>query len=232
MKKVSLLLFLAALLCATAAHAQETTLLSFTGFDYEDPGDGGTYLDVGDGYKSVGFITSVGPILSNYVDFSVNEYTYYLFNLTVTNRFFDPGLNFISVDCANGGRVRYYEDAKSRPGYAADYGNTPPPNPTSPSTFIDPNPNNPALGGVVNTFHLTYFFDDNSGGWSGAMTLDEGYDLIYVSPGQRSGWLLGSTFRSGIVPNGYDNQVEGNCRVPATPAVQKTWGAVKALYHR
>src|SRR5215470_6275677 len=225
MKKASLLVFLAALLCATTAYAQETTLLSFTGYDYEDPGDGGTYLAVGDGYKSVGFITSVGSILASYIDFSSNENTYYLFGLTVTSRFFDPVNNYLSVDFGNGGRVRYFEDAKSRPGYAADYGTTPPPNPTSPSTFIDPNPNNPALGGVVNGFHLDYFTDDHSGGWSGAMTLDEGYDLIYVNPGQRSGWLLGGVFQTGVVPSGYDNQVEGNCRVPATPTNQKTWGA-------
>jgi hypothetical protein len=57
MKRVALLLLSAALLAyagpAFAEGAEDELLISFTGFDYEDPDLSGTYLDLGEGYKVV-----------------------------------------------------------------------------------------------------------------------------------------------------------------------------------
>ncbi|HYM80352.1 MAG TPA: hypothetical protein VEY91_02950 [Candidatus Limnocylindria bacterium] len=227
-RKTLLLLFTAALVCTVPVYAQpQQTLLSFTGYDYENPGDGGLYLAVGDGYKSVGFITSFGPLLDPFYDFSQNEYTYYLFDLTVATR--DTDGSDMVVTFNDNGRVRYFEDPFARPYTPALYG-TNPPNATAPSTFIDPGP--PALGGDLDQFVLTYNFATGRGAWSGAMTLDEGSDLaLYVPPAQRSGWILGAQNDNTSVPAGYDNQVEGNCLVPGpTSATQRTWGAIKSLY--
>jgi hypothetical protein len=204
---------------APKAHANgdDILLLGFTGFDYESPNPNtGTYLDLGEGYKMLGTLTSVGSYLDPYVDPSVNEYTIYVRDLTVMARFFTfPNL---TVQFFNGGRSSYYEDPLSG-GTPAVYGINPP-NGTAPSTFID---GAMQLTGSVDNFVLVYNFSTQSGNFFGDMTLDGGPMLIYVPPGQRGGWIL--------VPQGYDHQVDGECRIPGkTPATHTTWGAVKALY--
>jgi hypothetical protein len=226
-RRFSLLLLAAALAIAAPAHAQQTTLLNFTDFDYEDPGDGPPYLGVGDGYNSVGFITSVGPMLQPYVDFDNNEYTYYLFGLTVATSQFDGDNLFCTFN--NNARVRYFEDPNARPKTPGTYGVNPP-NATSPSSFSDPLP--PALGGDLDNFTYFYTFSAGTGGWSGAMTLDEGTKLIYIPAGERAGWLLGATAGppNPSIPTGYDHQVEGNCIIPVTAVEHPTWGTIKNLY--
>ena len=224
MKRKSLLLFLSAFLALAApVAADDVFLLGFTGFDYQDPNPSGTYLDLGEGYKAVGFVTSVGPLLDPYFDFGVNEYTFHLFDLSVNGRFFT--FPFLAVTFANNGRGRYYSD----PSFNAAYG-TNPPNATSPSTFID---GTMELGGDIDNFVLTYDFGLNQGNFSGNMTLDEGPQLIYIPPAQRAGWILGGLAGrpNATVPAGYDNQISGECRIPdATPTSHKSWGSVKALY--
>jgi hypothetical protein len=232
MKLKALLLSCAmGLALALPAHANGTDeiLLGFTGFDYEDPDFSGTYLDLGEGYKVVGIVTSFGPLLTPWVDDTVNEYTFHTFNLTVNGRFFTSP--FLTVTFNNNGRGRYYADDIGT-GTPATYGINPP-NATSPSTFID---GSMRVGGDVDNFVLTYDFSINDGNFSGDMTLDEGPDLIYVPAGQRAGWVLGGVNNHGLggnpsIPTGYDHQVEGECRIPGkTPTTHKTWGAVKALY--
>jgi hypothetical protein len=212
-------------------------LLGFTGFDYEDPDSsdltatGANYLNVGDGYKMVGFVTSIGPLLAPHWDTSLNEYTVHLFDLTVTQHVWDAPNQFLDVQFANNGRGRYYEDPLSG-GTHGVYG-TNPPNATSPSTFID---GTMMLGGDIDQFALFYDYLSEQGGFSGTMTQDEGPSLIYIPAGQRGGWILGGLLRPGAgeggpVPTGYDNQVVGECRIPdATPTTHKTWGALKSLY--
>lgn len=234
MKRLALLLLCLATLAvgAPAAHAtgEEVLLFGFTGFDYEDPDTSpGTYLAVGEGYKVVGFVTSVGPWLDPWVDQSVNEYTVHMYDLTVNANYFFPP--FLTVTFDNGGRGRYYEDDIAS-GTNATYG-TNPPNATSPSTFID---GAMQIGGRIDYFVLTYDFSINDGNFSGEMTLDEGPDLTYVPPGSYTGWTLGGINNHGLggnptVPAGYDHQVEGECRKPGkTPASHTTWGSVKKLY--
>ena len=234
MKRLLLLLpLLAATLAAPAAADQ--FLLGFTGFDYDVPNPASIqYLDVGDEWHSLGFITSVDPgLLGAYVDFGVNEYTYYMFGLVVNVRF---GFGtFLEADFGNvGGRTRYYED----PILGGTHGvfGINPPNATAPSTFTD---GVVALGGHTYNFVITYDSGLGQGDFSGNMDLDEGTDLGYIPVSQRNGWIIGSLSGSHslsgppnpTIPDGYDHQVQGECRRPdATPSTHHTWGSIKALY--
>jgi hypothetical protein len=210
------------------AGTQEVFLLGFAGFDYESPdGNPGTYLAIGEGYKAVGFVTSVGPMLTPYYDTDVNEYTFYLFNLTVSARFFDIPTQILSIEFANNGRGRYFEDdlvAGTNAGYGIN-----PPNATAPSTFID---GTLVLGGDVDQFRLYYDFNQDQGGYSGEMTQDEGtyFTLNYVNP--LDGWTLGGLLGrpNPSIPQGYDNQLSGECKIVIVPTTQSSWGAIKRTY--
>jgi hypothetical protein len=229
MKRKALLLFCALSLALAApafADGGDELLFGFNGFDYEDPDPSGTYLDLGEGWKALGFLTSVGPLLDPHVDTGLNEYTTHIFDLSVSARFFTSP--FLTVVFANGGRARYYEDPLAG-GTAATYG-TNPPNATAPATFVD---GTMKLGGHVDNFVLVYNFSTGQGNFSGDMTLDEGPDLVYIPPSQYAGWILGGLAGqpNPTVPEGYDHQISGECRIPGkTPTTHKTWGAVKALY--
>jgi len=238
MKRMALLLLSASVLAfaspAFATGGEDELLISFTGFDYQNPNPSGTYLDLGEGYKVLGFVTSAGALIAPYVDLGAYEYTIYIRDLTVSARFFTfPNL---TVLFANNGRGSYYaDDFPINGGTAATYGINPP-NATAPSTFIDgtldPNTGERITGDIDNMV-LVYNFTTNQGSFSGSMTLDGGPDLIYVPPAQRAGWVLGGLLGppNPTIPTGYDHQVEGECRIPGkTPAAHTTWGALKALY--
>src|SRR5262245_51621756 len=113
MKRRLLLFLLAASLGLAGRARADVVLLNFTGFDYDVPSPASThYLDVGDQYHSLGFVTSVDPtLLGSYVDFDVNQYTYYMFNMVVDVSFVFG--SFLEADFSNtsGARTRYYEDA-------------------------------------------------------------------------------------------------------------------------
>jgi len=228
MKRAALLLLLASLVAFASSAAADQLLFSFTGFDYENPNISGTYLDLGEGYNVVGFMTSAGPLLNPYVDTSTYEYTFYLRNLSVIARFFtSPNL---TVEFANNGRGSYYADALSG-GTAATYG-TNPPNATAPSTFID---GSERITGEVDNFVLVYNFSTNQGSFGGNMTIDGGADVIYVPAAQRAGWTLGGLLGqpNPTIPAGYNHQADGECDIPdPTAAHSATWGAIKSLYRK
>lgn len=224
-RKALLLVFTAVMALAPAARANEF-LLGFTGFDYQFPNaNPAVYYDLGEGYNLVGFVTSVGPLLDPYVDTSVNEYTFNINNLFAVSRTaFGP---FLVVNFTNNGRGTYYADPLSG-GTPGTYGVNPP-NATSPSTFVD---GSMRLTGDIDNFVLTFDFSTNQGNFSGDMTQDGGPDLIYIPPGQRSGWTLGGLAGrpNGTIPTGYDDQVSGECQIVETPTTHTSWGAVKSLY--
>src|SRR4030095_802964 len=212
-----------------AASPNDIFLLGFTGFDYENPDPlPSTYLALGEGYKAVGLVTSVGPLLVPDYDTDLYEYTFYLFNLTVNARTFDVPSQTLVVGFGDNGRARYYEDFVVG-GTPHNYGVNPP-NATAPSTFTD---GTLVLGGDVDQFALFYDFIANQGFYSGQMTQDEGlfFDLGYVNP--VGGWTLGGLLgrRNRSIPTGYDNQISGECvlRQP-DPAAHATWGAIKKMY--
>src|SRR5205085_2108277 len=159
----------------------------FNGFDYHaNSPTSGHYLDVGDQYYSLGFVSNFGTLLSGYVDTGTREYTYYMFNLPVsTVEYWDGTTLVVDFDNTNG-RTRYYEDAISG-GTHGTYG-AGPPNATAPSTFTD---GTIALGGHTYNFVIDYDFSAGQGDFSGNMDLDEGTDLIYIPASQRPGWILG-----------------------------------------
>jgi hypothetical protein len=238
MKRTALLLLAALIVMPTVSFAQDEFLLGFTGFDYETGAAGvadptpAVYLQVGDYYELVGFITSFGQLLLPWTDNSVEEYTLHLTGLQVTTRSFFAG--FLNCTFTPTGRVRYYSDLLAGfGGIPAVYG-TNPRNAVAPSTFTDGDGSGMLrLGGLVDNFVLTYNFNNNSGGWSADALLDEGDYLLYIPPAQRDGWILGGQAGppNPTIPTGYDNQIQGECRIPdATSTQHGTWGAVKALY--
>jgi hypothetical protein len=230
MKRTVLLLFLALSAIAVPAFAQsDILLLGFAGYDYESPnpvpGPDGNYLNIGEGYKALGFVTEFGSYLAPYVNTSANQYTYHYFDLTVQDYAYYPEYDYLEVGFANPGRGRFYEDNST----AATYG-VYPPNATAPSTFID---GTLILGGHIEFMVLNYDFAANQGGFTGKFHLDEGTLLAQVPEAQRDGWTLsGLAGRPNpAIPNGYDHQISGECRIPGpVPATHRTWGALKALY--
>jgi hypothetical protein len=227
MKRRLLLAAVATLAVAAPAFADQL-LLGFVGFDYHAAVPASThYLDVGDSYSSIGFVTSFDPgLLGGHFDTSVNEYTYFMFNMNVLTTFYNGSFLESDFDNATGARARFYEDAIVT-GTHAQYG-TAPPNPSSPSSFTD---GAIALGGRISNLVLTYDFTQGLGSFSGSIDLDEGTDLIYIPPSERTGWVLGGIAGTQIIPAGYDHQVSGQCQVPSQTATRHvTWGAMKKLY--
>ena len=228
MKRLMLLLFLTLSVIAVPAFAEDVFLLGFTGYDYESPNPNpGTYLAIGEGYTTLGYVTAFGTHLAPYVNNTTNEYTYRYYDLTVADYFFD-GTN-LQVAFANPGRGRYFADNRTT-GTAAQYGINPP-NGTAPSNFID---GTLILGGRIDNLFLEYRFTaEPQGSFIGNLTLDEGTLLGQIPPDQRAGWTLsGLAGRPGpAVPIGYDHQISGEVRIPgSTPATHRTWGSLKALY--
>jgi len=234
MKRTTLLLFLALSVIAVPAFAQtDILLLGFSGFDYESPNsvpgpDSTAYLNVGEGYNTLGFVTAFGVYLAPYVNTTANEYTYHYYDLTVATYWFEDLT--LAVTFVDPGRGRFFEDSRAT-GTAAQYGIAPP-NASAPSNFID---GTLILGGRIDELVVYYDYNPqaNQGGFIGKITLDEGTLLSQIPPTQRAGWTLaGLAGRPNpSVPVGYDHQISGECRIPGSvPATHRTWGALKALY--
>jgi len=232
MKRATLLLLFVLSVIAVPAFADSDVLLvGFAGYDYENPNpypgpDSTFYLNVGEGYKTLGFVTAFGAYLAPFVNPTANEYTYYYYDLTVQTYFFED--NYLEVTFANPGRGRFYEDSKTT-GTPALYG-VYPPNPTAPSQFTD---GTVILGGHIDYMVLSYDFAAKQGGFIGNIGFDEGTLLGQIPVAQREGWTLSGLAgrpNPSILP-GYDHQISGECRIPGpVPAAHKTWGALKALY--
>ena len=239
MKLRSVLLLLTALSAfAIPAAAQDEALLNFTGYDYETDGvPNATYLDMGDSYFAVGFVTSFHPVwLEPYVDTGLNEYTFYQYGLTVDSYFFAGGI--LSVTFASGGEIDYYEDPSKNaqnppnPPNCPAYGSNPP-NADSPAKFSD---GTLAISGALVNASLYYDYNTDMGGFQSEMNITGGAHSVYVPPPSWNGWLM-----TGITtpppggnpcpaPAGYDHQLSGECRHPVVPANRGTWGSLKKLY--
>jgi hypothetical protein len=230
MKRAALLLLLTLSVIAVPAFAQsDVFLLGFAGYDYESPnpvpGPDGNYLNVGEGYRALGFVTSFGTYLAPYVDIVANQYTYHYYDLTVQDYAYYPDFSYLEVGFASPGRGRFYEDNSTSAVYGVN-----PPNATAPSTFID---GTVILGGHIDALVLNYDFAANQGGFTGNISYDEGSLLAQIPAAQRDGWILtGLAGRPNpSIPTGYDHQISGECRIPGpVPATHRTWGALKALY--
>lgn len=230
-RKAVLLLMAATFAFASAAKADNITLLGFTGFDYvqANPNPGGAapgFLQTGDAYHAVGFVTSFHSMLTGVVTPATQEYTFFLDNATATTSSYVNDV--LEVTFSNNASVTVYEDARFG-GTAAVYGVNPP-NATAPSTFID---GTNALTADVDNLTLVYDYNTAQGNFEGTATLVGGSKLFAIPPAQRGGWVLGGLAGApnATVPAGYVNQVNGEIQIPgATSATQKTWGSLKALY--
>lgn len=230
MKRKAWLLLLAATVALASPAAAQTRddLCDFTGFDYQAVGAPGLFFlgATGDNYRALGFVTSINSLVAS--DQVANEYTFYLYNATVSSSFFADG--FLLVYFNNGARFRVYEDARLG-GTAGDYGVNPP-NATAPSTFTD---GTVLLGAQVDGLVLTYDYNALQGTVTAdpGATLDEGTGLVTIPPARRGGWLLSGTAGAPnpTIPAGYEHQVSGKLQIPdATKATQKSWGSIKKLY--
>jgi hypothetical protein len=224
-----------ALAAAPCAGQPVESVFTFAGYDYAMPVPGSThYLDVGDGWRSVGYVTSVNPnMLGPYLDFLANEYTCFIDNLTVKTTYSDG--TYVEADFGSqaNGRMTLFEDP-IRGGTHGAFGVNPP-NATVPSTFTD---GVEILGGNVWWLFIDYDSRTGQGDIEGYMDLDEGSDLARVPEVERTRLTLYSSSGGGLlgppnatIPQGYDHQVSGiwfdKLVVPVT---HRTWGAVKALY--
>lgn len=234
----SLLLFIALLVAAVPAAAQDEALLNFTGYDYQTDGTPGSpYLALGDSYYALGFVTSFHPTwLQPYVDTSTHEYTFYQYGLVVNSYNFSGGV--LVVTFGPGGSVDYYEDASKNaqnppnPPNCPAYGSNPP-NVDAPSKFMD---GTLAISGTLANAQLYFDYNLNQGGFQADMNIVGGADAIYVPAASWNGW-----FMSGLVtpppggnpcpaPTGYDHQLSGECRHPVVATNHGTWGQLKKLY--
>jgi hypothetical protein len=227
-RKAWLPLFAAMTILAVPAHAQREFLCGFTGFDYvapQGPGGGPTiptpFLSNGDGYRSVGFVTSFSPLITGLLPGA--EHTYYLSDATVaTSSFLN---NTLEVFFAPHARFSVYEDPANNGVYGIN-----PPNGTAPSSFTD---GVLLIGADINQLSLVYDYDANQGNFDGTATLDAGSDLFLIPVSRRSGWVMSG--QAGVpnatVPAGYVNQINGQVEIPSvTPTAHKSWGSLKALY--
>lgn len=235
MKRMLWLLLFAFLAVPATAHAQvDELLVSFEGYDYEAPDyNPAEFGDVLDWYNMVGYCQSGHPSLA--LDFVNNENTIQFSNLW-SNGFTDFGtFRFITYTT---GRVRLFEQAISG-GTHGDFNGSafpdnniagaPPPNDTSPSTFID---GTLVLGGAVTGFVITLDMSAGTGSFGGDVTFDEGTKLANVPSGtSRAYTFAGLTSEPSTVYEGYDHQVSGEIRIErSVPGLNTSWGRMKALY--
>lgn len=244
MKLRALLLLFTVLVFAVPAYAQNETLVSFFGFDYEtdappDPPGNTVYLGLGDSYYAVGFATSFHPTwFSTVYDPGTYEYTFYQYGLTVDSYSYDA--NVLYVTFASGGKVDYYEDSSFNAANPPAPPNCPryginPPNADSPSKFSD---GTLAIAGDLDNASLYYDYNVGveQGGFSSEMNITGGLYSSYVPGPSWNGW-----FMTGLIvppptsdpcqpPAGYDHQLSGECIHPVTASSHGTWGALKKLY--
>jgi hypothetical protein len=244
-------LLLLVLLNALPAHASPfDPRFHLSGFDYEDPNvQPATYLEVGEGYRAVGFVTAFPYFVESHVNPVEYEYTVVLDQLTVANRSWDAQSQYLSVAFDNPGRFRLYEDGKPgcascTPGTPAQYG-TNPPNATSPSSFAD---GTLAVGGQVRYLYLFFDYASDDGGYYAYVGINEGTLKPYVAPFFAEWQISGALNPDAIRPAGYvhvwSSLMNSVCapntdpqrgqiasdRILCSPASKSTWGAIKAFY--
>ncbi|MBU1702613.1 MAG: hypothetical protein KJ970_01310 [Candidatus Eisenbacteria bacterium] len=181
------------------------------------------------------FYAAVGPLVSMNEDFFVldednNEYTMHIHSGVLTSTYMVGTYAF--YEYMNGdGTLNFYEDPFVG-GTPADYG-TYPPNPTSPSTFID---GTFMLGGSFESLTIIIETVSGDGNLTGTLNLNDGDYIGNIPPNMREGWTI-SALGLGhppYTPEGYTNQIDGEVYLEQqpTPTKQSTWGLIKRIYNR
>jgi hypothetical protein len=210
----------ATLAIAVAAYA-DTFLLDFSGFDWVE---GGMLGDVGSCYTSQGFVPAVNPVFLSF-DYAINEYTFVIAQTCQ-----------VSADTFGTNAVYSYApttfDVYCDPiatGTPADFGINPM-WPAATASFTD---GENVLGGDFSG-NLVFVVDLNtwSGNFQGMIDWVRGTQLgnIPVESRVMSLVLAGvSPATPGILPEGYDWQVDGSVFVQDPVARENTsWGKIKS----
>jgi hypothetical protein len=181
------------------------------GFPPSDPGDVLVFTGVGD---------AADPVFG--VDLATEELTFYMYDLVSTGEV-PIGGGTIMVNYV-GGFLEIYRDVAMN----ADWG-TAPPNPTSPSTFID---------GILffqGSFNaMTMFLNpDGSGAYEGTLDGIGGTMIDDVCTGCVYTWGGNFYGPSGAqILEGYDIQIDGVFEIEeAVSTEDSSWGSVKALFN-
>ena len=181
------------------------------GFPPSDPGDMMTFTGVGD---------FADPIFG--IDFGVEEVTFYMYDLVSTGAI-DVGGGTLMINYT-GGFLEIYRDAAMN----ADWGIVPP-NPTSPSTFID---GTLFFKGSFNS--MTVFLNPaGDGAYEGTLDGIGGTMIDDVCTGCVYTWGGSFTPPSGAqIPDGYDIQIDGVFEIEEAVSTENaSWGSVKALFN-
>jgi hypothetical protein len=181
------------------------------GFPPSNPGDVLIFTGVGD---------AADPVFG--VDLGTEELTFFMYDLVSTGEIpIGGGTNMVNFI---GGYLEIYRDVAMN----ADWG-VAPPNPTSPSTFID---GTLFFQGSFNS--MTVFLNsDGSGAYEGTLDGIGGTMIDDVCTGCVYTWGGNFSGPSGAqIPDGYDLQVDGVFEIEEAVSTEETsWGSVKALFN-
>ena len=211
-----------ALAMSPAPALAQTLIFDYVGFDYESPDLAPGFGEIGAGYVGLGVVPSVfAPLVS---DTSLNQYTYVVSGMTVTNV---QAVGSFLVISYSPGTITLYEDAKLG-GTAADFAPNPP-NAIAPGSFTD---GTLYLSGTLTGFQFVVNTVNGSGSYEAACLFDGGANLSDIPPSDRNGWTFaGSTSNALNIPPGYAHQIDGqNFITIPTSAAAGSWGALKRRY--
>ncbi len=211
---ITIVLLLALTSCAASAQLGNSVFL----YDFC-----GNVWEVGDFGRTGSTAFSVGQV-NNIASFLTRQpgctWTYYMSDLVAQSAVRNGSVWTV---CYTGGQIEIHEDCTNNPPF--DYGSTPPPNPTSPSTFID---GDLILHGTLSNFCVTIDINTGIGSFTCDATFDGGSQLDSLP--DAAAVTMSTSFNRDHAP-GYQHYTCGEVDVMVpTPALPTTWGAVKALY--
>jgi hypothetical protein len=221
---------------ASADTGPWTHILDSFGFDYRVPAPGNTpdlppgFLEIGDGYESVGFV-SWGACLAPPYDPATSEYTIRVSAPAVISIATFEG--FYQYDFAEG-RISIYRDRDPASGGVHGVPGVDPPNATMPDTYTDADGSGILILGGTMHLILDYNSNNNSGFWDAEFVWDEGPMLRSIAPNFLKGWQMRGGIFTTYMPQGFFAQSQGYMRVnldcAPVPVRISTWGSLKSLY--
>ncbi len=176
--------------------------------------------EVGDVLVFTGVTDFADPVFG--VDLETEEVTFYMYDLVSTGSM-DIGGGTLQINYT-GGYLEIYRDA----GMNAAWGISPP-NPTSPSTFID---GTLFFKGSFNSM-TAYLAVSGYGSYEGSLDGIGGTMIDEVCTGCVYTWGGSFTPATGAqIPDGYDLQVDGVFEIEEAVSTENSnWGSVKALFN-
>jgi hypothetical protein len=196
----------------------QTSTIDYYGYAWETGGFPPS--EVGDVLAFTGVGDYADPVFG--VDLANEELTFYMYDLVSTGEIpIGGGTLMINY---SGGYLEIYRDVAMNADWGID-----PPNPTSPSTFVD------GILYFLGSFNsMTLFLSpDGYGSYEGTLDGLGGTMIDEVCNGCVYTWGGSFTPATGAqIPDGYDLQVDGVFEIEEAVSTEKTsWGSVKALFN-